>query len=413
MHRSIPAALLSLLLLAGCRCDEQIIPVEGGRAVDAAHSVNEFAVDLYRELAAGDGNLFFSPTSISTALAMTWAGTAGGTAEEAAVVLHLGSDRQQVLADYSQLLAGLAGNDTTFTLNVANRLWGQTGLPFHSSYLTEIQKHFGGGFESSDFRVDPEKERLAINHWVAKQTADKIQDLLPAGTIDRNTRLVLTNAVYFLGNWLFPFPYDRTSDEEFHLADGSTMTVPTMKLKKHLPYFSNVDLAMVALPYVGDDLEFLVVLPNGNSSLPEIEASLTADGLKEDMETMTRHEVDVWLPRLDLSQAFNLNSALKRLGLRRAFIEDQADFSGMTDQKGLFISSVVHKSFLKVDEQGTEAAAATGVTIGLTSMPMPQTMFVADHPFLFLIRQKDTGVILFMGRLEDPGLSGSDRASKS
>ncbi len=402
MTRLMTAIMLALLTFSGCRTEEKLKPLPDGRADDAATSVNEFAVDLYRQLALEDGNLFFSPASISTALTMTWIGAGGQTALEATSVLHLNSGREQVLADYSHLLGGLAGTDSTYTLNVANRLWGQKDFSFKESYLERIQSCFGGGLQPVDFKSHPNEERLVINQWVAKRTQDKIQNLLPAGTVTQDTRLVLTNAVYFLGDWLFPFPENRTKDVDFHLADGSKKSIPTMKLKKNLPYFSDDSLAMVALPYVGNDLQFMVILPHLKNGLPKIEAGLNSTSLAKNIQAMSSKKVDVWLPRLDLAQDFNLGDTLKKLGMKQAFSPGQADFSGMTDQTELFISSVVHKSFLKVDEQGTEAAAATGVTIGVTSMPSPPTMFVADHPFLFLIRQKDTGVILFMGRYENP-----------
>lgn len=407
MPRSILLALLSLLLLSGCREDQKIQPVAGGQASEAAFAVNEFAVDLYRNLAADEGNLFFSPASISTALAMTWVGAGGETAEETRKVLHLGPDRKQVLANFSQLLNGLAGSDSTFTLNVANRLWGQQDFSFKSDYKSHIKTYFGGGFETVDFRSRPDEQRLTINQWVARQTENQIQDLLPAGSITNDTRLVLTNAVYFLGDWVFPFPEKRTRDENFHAPDGSIVQAPTMKLEKSLSYYSDDTLAMLALPYQGDNLEFLVVLPHDRQGLSNIEKTLSQVSLEQNIQAMRPQIMEVWLPRLDLSQQFNLNNVLQQLGMKQAFSLQQADFSGMSDQSGLSISSVVHKSFLKVDEKGTEAAAATGVSIAVTGMPMPSdppTKFIADHPFLFLIRQTDTGAILFMGRMDNPAM---------
>ncbi len=402
MRRLFPVIPLILLLLVGCNQKEQEQPAPIGQADVAASAVNEFAFQMYQQLSQENGNLFFSPTSISTALAMTWAGTDGTTAEEAAKVLHLGPNRDQVLADFSQLLGGLAGSDTTFTLSVANRLWGQKEFAFKTDYLSEIKGHFDGGFEACNFKSSPEQERQKINKWVADRTADKIQDLLAPGSLNTNTRLVLTNAVYFLGNWKTPFPVDRTQDETFHSPDGTEVKTPTMKLKKRLPYFADENMAMVTLPYHGDELDFLVVLPNAIDGLAKVSASLNASTLQAGIDAMTNREVDVWLPKLDLSQSINLNATLKEMGLRKIFDEGQADFSRLTKQPGLFVSSVVHKSYLMVDEQGTEAAAATGITIGVTSMPAPPTMFMADHPFLFLIRQKDTGAIIFMGRFEQP-----------
>ncbi len=402
MRRLFSIIPLVVLLLVGCNHKEPLQSAPSGQADVAASAVNEFAFLLYRQLSLENGNLFFSPASISTALAMTWAGTDGTTAKETASVLHLGPDRDQVLADFSQMLGGLAGSDSTFTLNVANRLWGQKEFPFKADYLSEIQSRFGGGFEACNFISSPEKERQKINTWVADRTADKIQDLLPAGSINTNTRLVLTNAVYFLGQWQNPFKVDRTRDEMFHAADGSQVKIPTMKLKKRLPFFANDNWAMVALPYQGDELEFLVVMPNDNKGLPKVTAALTTSGLQAAINAMTPREVDVWLPKLDLDHTINLDATLKKMGLREIFEEGRANFSRLTVEPGLFVSSVVHKSYLMVDEQGTEAAAATGIVIGITSMPSPPTMFIADHPFLFLIRQKDTGAILFMGRFEQP-----------
>ncbi len=405
MPKYIAIVLLSLLLFSGCRDGENIPPASDGQAEDAALSVNQFAVDLYRQLAAEEGNLFFSPTSISTALAMTWVGAAGETAKETGAVLHLDTNREKVLADYSQLLKGLAGSDSTYTLNVANRLWGQNSYPFNSNYKSAIQNYFGGGFEAVDFLNKPNEERQAINQWVADHTENKIQNLLPNGTINSDTRLVLTNAVYFQGNWVLPFPENQTRDRDFHTAGGSLVQTPTMRLKKSLSYYSDDSLAMVALPYKGDDLEFIVVLPHELDGLSQIEKDLHSTSLQAHIDAMQARKMDVFLPRLNLAQSFKMNSVLQLLGMNEAFSPQKADFSGMSDKGGLFISSVVHKSFLKVDEKGTEAAAATGVSIAVTSMPSPSdqpTRFMADHPFLFMIRQKDTGTILFMGRLDNP-----------
>ena len=400
MGRRIALMILAGLLISGCNSQEKLRPAPAGHAKNAATSVNGLAFDLYRQLATSPGNLFFSPASISTALAMTWAGTDASTAVETAEVLHLGSDRRQVLADYSQFLGSLAGSDTTVTLQAANRLWGLDGFSFRKEYLQEIQEFFVGGFEACDFKAAPEKQRRKINRWIADQTAGRIHDLMPAGSINPDTRLVLTNAVYFQGHWSKPFPEKRTRDEVFYPAEGKKIFLPTMKLKNRFLYFADQKLAMVALPYSGDQLEFVVVLPSQRQGLAEIGPFLNTAALTTNLEAMSPREVDVWLPRLTLSQGLALDESLKKLGLKELFDEGKADFSRMTDQSGLFVSSVVHKSFLKVDEQGTEAAAATGITIGVTSMPQPPTMFVADHPFLFLIRQKSSGAILFMGRFE-------------
>ena len=402
MRRLIVFIIMVLMLLAGCNKEEQLPQLPNGQADVAATAVNEFAFDLYRELALKDGNLFFSPTSVSTALAMTWAGTHGETAREMSQTLHLGASRDQVLADYSLLLNSLASSDSTFTLNVANRLWGQKNYPFESRYLAEIKSYFGGGFEACDFQSSAEREITKINQWVAERTEEKILDLMPAGSLNTNSRLVLTNAVYFYGQWKYPFPEKRTQDEVFNTAGGIQVNTPTMKLNKRLPYFADKKLAMVSLPYQGEELEFLIVLPHEPQGLDQVSKSLNTATLQSNISAMTRKEVDVWLPKLNLDQSIDMKSTLQKMGLKKVFNENEADFSHMTEKPGLFVSSVVHKSYLMVDEQGTEAAAATGITIGVTSMPAPPTMFVADHPFLFFILQKSSGAILFMGRFEQP-----------
>lgn len=405
MSRTLIAFLLAILVFSGCKKDAQINPPTGGAAADAAASINNFAVDMYQELSNNEGNLFFSPASISIALTMTWTGAAGATAEETASVLHLNTDRQKVLDDHYQLLAGLAGSDSTYTLKAANRIWGQDLFPFNPGFVSDIQTYFLGDAKGMDFAGQADKERQVINQWVADQTEDKIKNLLPAGTINRDTRLVLTNAVYFLGDWVFPFSKNLTREEDFHTAGGAIVKTPTMKLKKELRYYSDDSLAMVALPYEGNELEFVVILPNDKKGLPKIEAALNMAWIQENIATMSSQKLNVWLPQMDLTQSFKLNTTLEQMGMKQAFSPQAANFSGISDQGNLFISSVVHKSFLKVDEKGTEAAAATGVSIAVTSMPMPSKppiMFKADHPFLFLIREKDTGLILFMGRLENP-----------
>ncbi len=402
MRTNLIIILLSLSILVGCRNEGNIQPAPGGHADQAAKTVNQFAVDLYQKLAQEDGNLFFSPTSISSALAMTWTGTRGTTAAEFSQVLHLNGGREQTLADFSQLLGHLDGEQQKYTLKVANRLWGQKEFSFKSEFVTDIEQYFGGGFQSVNFRKNPDHERVRINRWVADQTADKIKDLLPDGSITIDTRLVLTNAVYFLGKWAIPFPEEQTGAEAFHLANGTSMKTPMMKLEEEFGYYSDETLALISLPYQGLLMDFLIILPHDVNGLPRLETGLTEADLDTWIHGMRSRQVDLWLPRMELSQSFNLNGKLQQLGLEEAFLPGKADFAGLSDQQGLFISSVVHQSFLKVDEKGTEAAAATGITIAVTSMPAPPVRFIADHAFLFLIRHKPTGAILFMGRLENP-----------
>ncbi len=407
MPRPVLAILMSFILLAGCKENEPPQPAATGVATEAASSVNDFALDLYRKLAADEGNLFFSPTSISTALTMTWAGAKGETARETANVLHLGSDPGKVPADFSQLLASLNKDDSAFTLNIVNRLWGQESFPFETSYTTLIKEFFQGDLERMDFRGNSEVQRQKINQWVADQTENKIQNLMPNGSVDQNTSLVLTNAIYFLGDWVYPFDGYNTRERAFYTPNGSLVKIPAMTLNEDLRYYSDDQLAAVALPYEGHALNFIVLLPTDKKGLPSLEASLTSESLKKYSEAMSSTDVIVQLPKLDLARSIKLNDVLIQMGMEDAFSPQAADFSGMCDHCGLFISTVVHKSFLKVDEMGTEAAAATGLGVMATSMPdldiYPQ-LFIADHPFLFLIQHEETGAILFMGRFENPDL---------
>ncbi len=399
MSRVLSAITIFLILLSGCQNESSLPTLPPGHAQIAAQSSNQLAFDLYGQLAQKEGNIFFSPSSISTALTMTYTGTAGSTATETAETLHLKGSRGQILADNSELQSVLTRPNKDYTLNIANRIWGQESFPFHKKFNEEIQRSFKGGHESCNFKTDANNERIKINNWVAGKTENKIKDLLPSGTVNSNTRMVLTNAVYFLGQWKFPFAEEQTSDRNFYQLEGPSVAIPTMNLEKQLPYYSDENMAMVALPYSGNELDFLILLPHDKAGLSSLENHLTLAELQRNIEAMSPQKVDIWLPRLDLEQSLNLTENLKQLGMKSAFEPGQADFSNLTDQPGLFITSVVHKSYLKVDEQGTEAAAASGVTISVTSMPAPAIPFIADHAFMFLIRHQQTGCILFMGRM--------------
>jgi serpin B len=368
-----------------------------------ADGCNRFAFDLYARLKGAEGNLFLSPYSISTALAMTSAGARGETADQMAKVLCLPESGDEVHAAYGALQGDLnaAGEKGTFELAVANRLWGQKGYGFLPDYLALVEKKYGAGLEQVDFAGATEAARQTINAWVEKQTRDKIKDLLKPGVLDAMTRLVLTNAIYFKGKWAEEFDKKATQEEDFFLTPEKKVAAPLMHQKAKFGYFEGDGLQALELPYQGGRLAMVVLLPKAKDGLAALEASLSADKVAGWLGQLRRREVQVTLPRFKTTAEFSLKDMLVAMGMADAF-GGKADFSGMNGKKDLFISAVVHKAFVDVNEEGTEAAAATGVAVAAKSKPAPPPVFRADHPFLFLIRDQKTGAILFLGRILDP-----------
>ncbi len=359
-----------------------------------------FAMDLYRWLAAKEqGNLFVSPASISTALAMTRGGARGDTAAEMDATLHFALPQDQLHPAFAALDDSLTAEGSPWQLSIANRLWGQQSLPFEQPFLDLTREHYGAELASVDFAAT-EPTRLQINGWVSEQTRERIPELLKPGAIDASTTLVLTNAIHFLGTWATAFDVADTSIQPFTMANGKQDTVPTMHAELEALWAENEQLTLLALPYSGDRLEMLLALPATHDGLPALEASLGADTLTEWDLRMRPAQVRVWLPRFEQRSAFELSKALRELGMPTAF-GGGADFTGMCASGGLAISAVIHEAWLTVDEQGTEAAAATAVVLTRSARPRVPT-FRADHPFLFLIRDTQTGAVLFMGRVETP-----------
>jgi serpin B len=411
----VSLAILLLLSLSTGGCGGSSTPVDPlverqisedleKDAASVVEAANEFAVDLYQELRSlKEGNLFFSPFSASTALTMTYAGAAGETAEEMAGVLHLDGSGENIGASYGALVASLdrGGDLGGYRLNVANRLWGQVDYTFLETFLAICDDHYQAGLEELDFLADPDGSRQTINTWVEEKTEGKIQDLLPPGSVSALTRLVLTNAIYFKGDWASQFDKRETSDAPFYLAGGGSVDVPMMFQEMSCRYLSWEDFSMVELPYKGKDLSMLLLLPDETDGLPALEEQLTAEDLETWRASLGEATVRVYLPRFEVATEYPLSQNLAAMGMPSAFDPMTADFSGMTGTKELFIHGVYHKAYVKVNEEGTEAAAATGVVVGTTSIP-EYPVFRADHPFLFLIRDNVTGSILFMGRMADP-----------
>ena len=381
--------------------------------VQVAEGCNRFAFDLYARLKGAEGNLFLSPYSISTALAMTYAGARGETADQMAKVLCLPASGEAVHGAYGALQKDLnaAGEGGAFELVVANRLWGQKGFAFLPDFLALLEARYGAGLEPLDFAGATEAARQTINAWIEKQTRDKIKDLIKPGILDAATRLVLTNAIYFKGKWAEEFDKKATQDEDFFLTPEKKVAAPLMHRTADFGYLESDDLQALELPYQvargdshgrGDRLAMVVLLPTAKDGLAALEASLSADKVAEWVSKLNRREVRVALPRFKTTAEFSLAQVLAAMGMQDAFDASRADFSGMTGAKDLFISAVVHKAFVDTNEEGTEAAAATAVVMTLSAMPEPPPVFRADHPFLFLIRDTKTGAILFLGRIADP-----------
>ena len=382
---------------------EQIKPA-GNAAI--VRGDNQFALDLYAQLDREQQgkNLFFSPTSISVALAMTAAGAHGPTQSEMANVLHLDADLAEAHAHYHQLLEqwNAEGEKRAYQLRVANRLWGQKGYPIRPEFLALTRQQYGAEMLLLDF-AQSKAASQEINRWVEQQTNGKIKDLIPPGSLDAMTRLVLTNAVYFKGDWVQPFDKKNTKEEDFAFSAEGKVKVPLMHQQKKLGYAEEETFQVLELPYAGRELSMVVLLPKEVDGLPELEKAITTDKLAALMLKLRVREVNAYLPKFKLETSFGLNSTLQAMGMKRAFSRE-ADFSGISSTEALYISAVLHKAYVDVNEEGTEAAAATGVVMKAMAVrrPQPIPVFRADHPFLFLIRDTKAGSILFMGRLTKP-----------
>jgi serpin B len=384
----------------------------GNRPVNQEHvppvveAGNHFAFDLYERLRTTDGNLFFSPASISVALAMTYAGAAENTEAEMAKTLHFHIPKTQVNDEMRSLLASWKSSDKKqgYRLNVANRLWGQEAYKFLDDYLRVTRDDYGAELARVNFN-QADAARDAINKWVEDNTQDKIKNLIPsAGTI-QGARLVLTNAVYFKGEWRDQFNKAFTKDQDFHSSDARTIKAPLMTQKHRFRYAAADGLQFLELPYGDGSLSMVVLLPKKVDGLSDLESKLTAASLDQWRTSATSRDVIVFLPKFKTTAQFQLADVLKAMGMASAFDAKTADFSGMTGGRDLFISAVLHKAFVDVNEEGTEAAAATGVVMmpmAARINPEPPPVFRADHPFVFLIRDNRNGAILFLGRIVDP-----------
>ena len=419
MHRIkntlIVAAVCGATAMAVCPLQAEAKAPAGAQKSDHTGIVkanNDFAVRMYRQLADESGNLFFSPSSIHTAMSMTFTGAKARTEQQMYKVLGFSAaspqrvwSRARLHKGYAQVLKALApGKDAGYELRVANALWGQKGYPWLKDFLAATKDNYGAGLREVDYAGAAEAARKTINGWVEGQTDKKIKDLIPTGVLDSLTRLVLTNAVYFKGAWATQFDKKATRSADFATLGGKKIKVPLMHRKGLCGYLaeSKTGLQIASIPYKGDELSMVVLLPKSPEDLGALTATLRANRLAGWIAAMKKQEIDLYLPRFKMTSSFALKDTLVKMGIVDAFSRGAADFSGMNGRKDLYISAVIHKAFVDVNEEGTEAAAATAVVVtfgGARSTPV----FRADRPFLFLIRHKRSGTILFMGRVTEPG----------
>ncbi|MHC4149904.1 MAG: serpin family protein [Planctomycetota bacterium] len=378
---------------------------------------NDFALELYAQLRDQQGNLFLAPYSISTALAMTYAGARGRTEAQMARVLHFpmtvtpGAEpssasvhnRQQFHTTFGSIVKGLnaRGDEGAYELTVANALWGQQGYGFLAEFLDLIEASYDGNLNEVDFVNSPNAACRKINAWVEERTNGKIKDLIPEGMLSPLIRLVVTNAIYFKGNWASQFKEENTKDAPFTLADGKKINAPLMNQTAEFGYMQTADFQALELPYVDQELSMIIFLPKKFDALPQFEKTLTTENLSRWMHKLRKQKVIVSVPKFKMTKQFGLVKVLAGMGMTDAF-SGTADFSGINGKKDLFISAIIHKAYVDVNEEGTEAAAATAVLVGRTSVAPPPPVFRADHPFLFLIRDNQSGGILFIGRLMNP-----------
>ena len=368
---------------------------------------NQFSFGLYNEIKSNSNdNLFYSPFSISTAMAMVYAGARNETALQISKTLKFPAD-EKFHSDYKRLLTNLdEGAKGSIQLNIANCLWAQKDFKFLDSYFDQVLTNYNSELKNVDF-IDPaerEKTRHEINLWVAQKTNERIQDILAPGTLTDRTRLVLVNAIYFYGDWAYPFEKHATSPKDFILIGGSKYRVPFMNQKKSYRYYEDDNIKAIEIPYKDDKACMMIILPHATDGITILDQSFNEKFFRKISDEFTFEQVHLSLPKFETTYEISLGETLSDMGMPRAFSDLGADFSGMTGKRDLYISDVIHKAFIKVDEKGTEAAAATAVVMEI-AIARPQSdikIFNADHPFIFCIKDNTTGSILFMGRMMKP-----------
>lgn len=372
----------------------------------------EFAYDLYDEIKQSEsGNFFYSPHSISSALAMTYAGAEGTSESEMKSALeftqpeadlHPAFNRLDLTLEQRANQSGNSKSGSPFDLNIANSIWGQRGFDFKQPFLDTLAKHYGAGLRVLNFQEQPDAARNTINRWVENQTDDNIKDLMPKSSITPDTRLVLTNAIYFKASWAHKFDENQTRQAQFNTLSGQNVSVDMMSLRQQngLAYTAGSNWQAVELPYVGDEVSMVLIVPDAGA-FNQVEQQLSGTWINSIFDDLSGEPVDLDMPKFDIETKFSVKKMLQALGMEQPFAPGAANFSGMADDPRLFIQDAIHQSFVSVDEKGTEAAAATGVSMGVTSVPKYKSLTI-DRPFIFAIHDRQSDAVIFTGRVTDP-----------
>ncbi len=369
-------------------------------AANAANSVNSFGLDLYGVLSGKEGNIFFSPFSISTALAMTYLGADGNTALQMKQVLHF--EDEGLHESFSKLIASLNKPAEGYKLSIANALWVQKNYPLLETFLRDIDSYYRAPVNTVDFVTDLDNSIRKVNDWIEEKTAGKIKNMLTRDDVDSLTRLILTNAIYFKGKWKMPFDEKLTKKDFFYENETTKVEVDMMELTEKFEYYEDDQVQVLKLPYAGSSLSMLIVLPKVSVKLMELEKDLTKEKIEGWLKNLSETRVQLFLPRFKIQQRLSMKETLMKMGMIDPFT-DRADFSKIDGTRKLKIQNVIHQAFVEVNEEGTEAAAATAVIMGIKmAMPVMPVIFRADRPFMFFIQEETSNTILFMGRLQKP-----------
>ncbi len=407
---SMIVILLSAMLASFCAVT--IVTANPSDETVLVRDNTAFAIDLYQALRKPDGNIFFSPYSISSAFALAFAGARGDTEKQMAKTLRFSSG-QKVHPAFSRLqnrFDKLKETGLGLSVNIANSIWPQRDYKLLDTYVSLIKESYGVSIEPIDYKTDESREsaRKLINGWVEEKTNKKISEILGPGVLNASTRLVLVDAVYFKGNWKDAFLPANTKNSPFYLTEDKIVQTPMMTRTSSFKYAEDKSLQILEMSYLGDGLSIIVLLPRERDGLKELEAKLYLDYLDKMINHLSRREVEVFLPKFKVTSSFELNETLIGMGMSDAFRQEKADFSGMDGNvNSLFIGSALHKTYIQVDEEGSEAAAVTDIRMAavearIEGPPIKPPIFQADHPFVFLIRDNETGTILFMGRVNNP-----------
>lgn len=406
-RKFILVTLLSILALLFIGCIENstgntksTINADSVEEYDIATANNAFAFDMYSMIKSDVENIFFSPYSIFTAMAICYDGAEGSTKEQMSNVFYYPLSKPVLEGSTKEMIDTINSDNDAYDLETANALWVLEEYPLNEQYVFNAENYYDGMITPLDFGGQPEESRLIINSWVEKKTNDKIKDLLAERSIDGNTRLIITNAVYFNGKWLQEFEEAGTRKKVFYLSDGQEKKVDTMYAIETYNYGKDKNAQILELPYKGDDISMYIILPSKNN-IEEFENDLTLGYYNELKDNLNSDEVKILLPKFTFEARAELNEPLQDMGIVDAFDSGMADFSGISASDGLSISEVIHQAYIGVNEKGTEAAAATGIVME-ESLPYYKYEFTADHPFMFFIEDKRTGCILFMGKVENP-----------